>query len=160
MLKNILNGKDCAECRICCVFDKDDIWETPVISAELKDKISSNFPELKFIAKDDSFLFNMAEDDDNLYYCPMLDKSKGCMLGDNKPFDCRIWPYRIMNFNGKRVISIASLCSSLYNKPLSALVDELDNGGLAKIIFDYANENPDIVKDYQAGYPILYVDAI
>ncbi len=158
MLKNILSGSECAECRICCVFDKYDIWETPVITNDLKAKINEDYPDTEFISKGNSYLFRMREDDDELYYCPMLDKQTGCRLGDNKPFDCRIWPYRVMNFGGKRVISIASICPSLYKKPLSELVYELDKNGLANIIFEYADENPDIVKEYQKGYPILITE--
>lgn len=158
MLKNILSGKECAECRICCVFDRYDLWETPVISEDLKKEINDIYPNQQFIKKESSFLFKMEEQEDELYYCPMLDKSKGCVLGELKPFDCRIWPYRIMNFEGRRVISIASICPSLYNKPLSILVDELQKNGLAGIVLDYAGKNPDIVKDYQKGYPILYCE--
>ena len=29
-------------------------------------------------------------------------KNIGCILGDEKPFDCKIWPYRVMNFKGKQ----------------------------------------------------------
>ena len=75
-----------------------------------------------------------------LFICPALDPDKGCTLGDNKPFDCKIWPYRIMEFNGVRVISVASICPDMYAKPLDKLVGELENG-LADKIFAEA-ESP------------------
>jgi hypothetical protein len=43
----------------------------------------------------------------------------------------------------------------MFKKPLNELVEALTKGGLAKIIFDEADKNPDIVKQYQDGYPIL-----
>ena len=49
MLKNILSGNDCAKCRICCVFDKYDIWETPVVDDELYSKVMAAYPETEFI---------------------------------------------------------------------------------------------------------------
>ena len=161
MLKNILSSSDCAKCRICCIFDKYDVWETPVISSELYEKIKAVHPDLKFISKGDSgaYIFNMEsawDDKEEIFRCPALDPNKGCTLGENKPFDCSIWPYRIMNLNGAKVISIASICPEMYRKPLNELVDELDNG-LAEKIFDEAEKNPEIIKPYEQGYPILKV---
>lgn len=161
MLKNILSGKSCAECRICCIFDKYDLWETPVVTEEVYNEVRERFPNVKFVEKGQTRLFRMEPetvDGDELYYCPMLDKSTGCMLKDNKPFDCRIWPYRIMELGGRRVISIASICPELYARPLKELVEELDRDGLADKIFAEADRCPDMVKPYQDGYPILKVE--
>ena len=160
MLKNILSGKSCAECRICCLFDNYDLWETPVVSDSLYEKIRHDYPDVEFMEKGKSHLFRCIPEKINgeeLYVCPMLDHSTGCRLGDNKPFDCRIWPYRIMELNGRLVISIASICPELYSKPLSQLVEQLDKNGLGDIIFAEAELNPDIIKPYEEGYPILRV---
>lgn len=158
MLKNILSGSDCASCRICCIFDKYDLWETPVLDASLKMLIEEKFPETSFVQKEDGWIFRMEESEDELYYCPMLDSKTGCKLGDDKPFDCRIWPYRIMNVGGKRVISIASICPTMYEKPLRQLCEELDRNGLAEKIFAYADKHPYAVKNYEEGYPVLKVE--
>ncbi|MGN0665242.1 MAG: YkgJ family cysteine cluster protein [Huintestinicola sp.] len=163
MLKNILSPEKCAGCRICCIFDSYDIWETPVVSRELRDRILSQRSDIEFISKGDSidsFLFKVRPyeiDGRGLFSCPALDHSKGCTLGDNKPFDCKIWPYRIMDMNGRRVITIASICPELYARPLKELVDELKNG-LADIIFREADKNPDIIKPYEDGYPVLMAE--
>ena len=157
MLKKILSGSSCAKCRLCCVFDSLDVWETPVFTEEIKNKILSEKPDTQFIKKDSGFILNAGElADDHLFTCPALTE-KGCMLGDDKPFDCRIWPYRIMNVGGKRAINIASICSELYNRPLSQLIDFLKEG-LAQQIFSYADSHPEIVKPYEQGYPVLLFD--
>ena len=153
MLKNILSPAECADCRLCCSFDRYDLWETPVIYEEMKNSLKELYPSLEFISRGKSFLFRMEESENGLYYCPMLTDT-GCMLGDSKPFDCRIWPYRIMDLNGTLVISIASICDAMYGRPLRRLVEELDRG-LADIIFEEAAKHPDIIKEYQDGYPIL-----
>lgn len=154
MLKKILDGKCCAECRICCIFDSSDVWETPVFTAEIKDKIINYDPSVKFIPKDGGFVLKVEElKDGEIFSCPALTE-KGCILGDEKPFDCRIWPYRIMKVGGKRAITIASICGELYNRPLSQLVGFLQDG-LAQKIFSYAEEHPEIVKPYEDGYPVL-----
>ncbi len=154
MLKKILSGKSCAECRLCCVFDRYDVWETPVFTEDIRNKIQLAKPEAEFIRKDGGYIFKVGEiGEDQLFSCPALTET-GCMLGDEKPFDCRIWPYRIMEVGGRRAITIASICDELYNRPLSQLVEFLKEG-LADIIFAYADDHPEIVKPYYEGYPVL-----
>lgn len=159
MLKNILHGSDCASCRICCVFDKYDLWETPVLDGELKERVQKQNPDISFVEKGEGWLFRMNESEDGLYYCPALNHESGCILGEDKPFDCKIWPYRIMSLGGRRVISMASICPTMYKKPLSDLCAELEREGLAEKIFAFADSHPDIVKPYEEGYPILKVEA-
>lgn len=158
MLKNILSGESCAKCQLCCIFDKYDIWETPTVNDELAGKIKTRFPEVEFIEKENGARILKCIPDGELFNCPLLDKKSGCMLGDEKPFDCRIWPYRIMELGGRRVISIASICPEMYNKPLSELVSELERNDLAKKIFAEADIHPEMVKPYQKGYPILLLE--
>ncbi|MBQ8297620.1 MAG: hypothetical protein IJX77_07555 [Ruminococcus sp.] len=154
MLKKILDGKSCAKCRLCCVFDSSDVWETPVFTQEIRDRILQHSPETEFLPKDGGFIFKVGElSDGELFSCPALTE-KGCMLGDDKPFDCRIWPYRIMEIGGRRAITLASICEELYNRPLSQLTEFLKEG-LAERIFSYAQEHPEIVKPYDEGYPVL-----
>lgn len=154
MLKEILDPKSCAECKLCCIFDRYDVWETPVFNEETMQKIVSVKPDTQFIGKDGGYIFKVTELDENqLFSCPALTE-KGCMLGDEKPFDCRIWPYRIMDINGLKAITIASICDELYNRPLSQLTNFLKNG-LADKIFEYAEMHPEIVKPYYDGYPVL-----
>ena len=155
MLKKILSNKKCAECRLCCVFDRYDVWETPVFTEETKNLLLEKRPDTQFITKEGGYLFRVNELVENeLFYCPALDNKTGCILGDDKPFDCRIWPFRIMEIGGRRAITVASICSEIYNRPLSQLVEFLREG-TADTIFSYADEHPEIVKPYDEGYPVL-----
>ena len=161
MLKNILSGSTCAKCRICCIFDNYDLWVTPVVSDELYEKLLKEYPGTEFLPKGKSRIFKCVPDvinGEELFICPMLDHKTGCKLGDDKPFDCRIWPYRVMELGGKLVISMASICPTMYEKPLKKLVEELHRDGLADKIFSHADTHPDIVKPYDNGYPILVVE--
>ncbi|MBR4361702.1 MAG: hypothetical protein IKP42_03030 [Ruminococcus sp.] len=154
MLKKILKGESCAACRLCCVFDRYDVWETPVFTAETCERIRDVKPDAQFVSKDGGFISRVTEfGDDGLFTCPALTPT-GCMLGNDKPFDCRIWPYRIMEIGGRRAIAIASICPELYERPLSQLVGFLQEG-LADTIFAYADAHPEIVKPYYEGYPVL-----
>ena len=133
MLKKILSKDTCANCRICCVFDNDDLWELP---GEIEKPQQS---------------------EDGLYYCPKLSE-KGCTLGDKKPFECKIWPFRVMEYKGNLVITLSPVCDSLYKKPLNELMEFLKNDRLYELIFKTAKQLPDIVKPYVNGYPILWID--
>lgn len=157
MIKDILDSKTCVDCRLCCIFDRYDVWETPVFDENTKQKLEK-VRNAEFISKDGGYIFKVEKfDDDGLFTCPALDKDKGCILGDEKPFDCRIWPYRIMCIGDKRAITIANICDAMYNKKLSELVEFLKKG-LASEIFRYADTHPEIVKPYDYSYPILLVE--
>ena len=158
MLTEILSRDECANCRFCCAFDSYDIWETPVITQELASKIRLlHNPSQEFIQKGNCYILKLSpEDDSDLFYCSMLDKQKGCMLGDEKPFDCKIWPFRIMNFQGRRVITVSPVCSTVYNKKLSELMEFAKK--LSPLIFEQADLHPEIIKDYMIGHPILLIE--
>ena len=154
MLKKILDPKCCAKCRLCCVFDRYDAWETPVFTEEQCGRIRAVKPDTPFVSKDGGFILRVTEFDENgLFTCPELTET-GCMIGDDKPFDCRIWPYRIMFVGGRRAIVIASNCEEMFDRPLSELVGFLKKG-LADEIFAYADLHPEIVKPYYEGFPVL-----
>ena len=156
MLTRLLSRETCAKCRLCCVFDHYDVWETPVLSQEIKNNAEKILPDAEFVSKGTrSYLFRIREfDEDDLFRCPLLDQSKGCMLGTEKPFDCQIWPFRIMELDGRQAITIAPICDAMMAQPIGNLLSFLKEG-LAETIFDYAAENPDVVKTYDSMYPVL-----
>lgn len=157
MLTKILSKNTCAECRICCNFDDSDIWETPVINTETKNLILQKFPQQRFLLKDNYALLDMGEkNSEGLYICPMLSKN-GCILDENKPFDCKIWPFRVMKLADKIVITVSPICPFVYNKPLNEIMDFLYSD-LKDFILSQAEKDPSIIKTYIDGYPILYVE--
>ena len=156
MLKKILSGESCAKCRVCCVFDRDDEWEIPLISRELADYIRENFEgEYSVKARKNSFVFDMKYDEDGLTRCPMLTQT-GCRLGDSKPFDCKIWPLRVMRLDDMLAITLSPVCDCVSSLPLKQLSDFV-NSGIGDAIYKAAEKMPDMIKEYIDGYPILAV---
>lgn len=156
MLKKLLSREECANCKICCSFDDYDIWETPIIDDELKVKVLKLNPEQKFVTKGSSSILRMEKDvQEDLYFCSLLDRQKGCMLGDEKPFDCRIWPFRVMRLDKRLVITLSPVCPVVQTRPLSLIKEVCDE--LAPVIYAQAQKNPDIVKNYIENFPILNV---
>ncbi len=159
MLSKILSKEECAKCRICCCFDSSDIWEAPVITQSKADEILKDYnSEQKFLNKDDHYILDMKKEaDKDLFYCSMLDNQSGCIMKDKKPFDCRIWPFRIMDLNGTNVITLSPVCPVVKTRSLEELSDFAKE--LAPIVFKEAKVNPQIIKPYINGYPILAVNA-
>ena len=77
------------------------------------------------------------------------------MLGDEKPFDCRIWPFRVMRLDKRLVITLSPVCPVVQTRPLSLIKEVCDE--LAPVIYAQAQKNPDIVKNYIENFPILNV---
>lgn len=158
MLSKLLSKDECAKCRICCTFDDDDIWETPVIYNEFADQVANT--GAKLLDKEEYKLFSLSkEDGDELYYCTALDKQKGCKLSNEaKPFDCKIWPFRVMKLKGlnRLVITLSPVCPIVKIRPLESILETLDE--IKEDIFKEARLHPFMVKDYIDGYPILAID--
>lgn len=151
MLSKILNNKACAKCRICCSFVEADVWETPVFTS---DNIfyDENFKEY---GKYHTLNFKF-KDNKEILLCPMLDEGSGCMLSSNdKPFDCKIWPLRIMRMNGQIVLAIANICKELSIDDKEKIVEVLDEGLRKEIL--HRIEDEDIVKEYDSSYDIIEV---
>lgn len=154
MLKKILSKDTCAECRLCCVFDRYDVWETPLFEEKTMAKVAELRKDAKFAKKGNGFVLNSGEiTDGELFACPAL-TDNGCMLGDDKPFDCRIWPFRIMNRDGQRVIAVSSLCSAVHGQSHDELRAVLKEG-LADKIFAYADKFPEAVHELYDNYTVL-----
>jgi hypothetical protein len=87
--------------------------------------------------------------------CTFLDPHKGCILKpEDKPFDCSIWPLRIMRKDGGLVIALTPICPSVGAVPSQALVNLVKNG-LGDKFFEYAKAHPYIIKEYREGFLII-----
>lgn len=154
MLKKILNPLSCGKCRICCGFVDSDKWEIPLVFTELKQHIEREYPDIRLAPRGSEYVFDMEFDGSKIIYCPALSE-KGCILGDSKPFDCRIWPFRVNDLNGTRVITVSPVCGEVSELPLKALTEFVNAEGFADMLFAEAKKHPDMVKPYIGGYPIV-----
>ena len=175
MLSKILSKSSCAACKFCCSFRRQSLWETPLFPPEVAEKLSreneygvvGEFTPVQDAretrdAREVQNAFRLVlennyrtDDPEEEVPCTFLDPQKGCILkGEDKPFDCSIWPLRIMDKDGKLVIALTPTCSAIGAVPSQALV-KLVQGGLSKKIFEYAKTHPYIVKEYHQGFPVI-----
>ncbi len=154
MLKEILSGESCAACRVCCVFDREDCWEMPLITPALAKEIEKQMPDVKIRKTGQCGVFEAEYGADGLAKCPMLTEN-GCALGEKKPFDCQIWPFRVMRKRNLLLLTLSPVCETVSELSVSKI-----SGFAVKIadkIFEEARENPETVKDYIDGYPVFAV---
>jgi Fe-S-cluster containining protein len=163
MLKEILSPKTCEKCRGCCYFDDDDLWEVPTVTPELAGYIEKNFPEIKLKSKENNavYYFDMvdtiSDEDDKIYICNALSEN-GCILGENKPFDCRIWPFRLMKNKENEVkIAVSKYCEAVSSISVERLENFLIESGLIEKIKKYKDENKYAIKEYSNDYIFLNV---
>ena len=158
MLSKILSKTSCAACKFCCSFRRQSLWETPLFPPEVAEKLSrENEYGVVGEFRDGQIILGgyRTDDPEEEVPCTFLDPQKGCILkGEDKPFDCSIWPLRIMNKDGKLVIALTPTCSAIGAVPSKALVELVQNG-LGEKIFEYAQTHPYIIKEYKEGFPII-----
>jgi hypothetical protein len=183
MLGKVLKKETCAECRFCCSFRRCSLWETPLFPMETvekladsdssensisgkmgEDKLSQTDKKIEFIRQtvggaacgqmDLNYKYK-TDDPQEEAACEFLDPLKGCTLSaDDKPFDCKIWPLRIMRKDGRLVIALTPTCPAI-NEVGEQTMRELVQSGLGATIRDYAIAHPFIIKDYKDGFPVL-----
>lgn len=162
MLSRILTASDCAQCRNCCVFHETSRWETPVVSKEQAEKIC------KALQKDDAVVpvqdsyavqtvLRDGERKEGVepYRCVALDEKSGCRLSvEEKPFDCSLWPLRVMKSGEEIYIAIAKGCVTVtdtFIEKVNTLLEE----GLKEQILKQVSMRPDMIKPYMEGYQCL-----
>lgn len=159
MLSEVLSKTTCAKCKFCCSFRRQSLWETPLFADETIQKLShENEYNVTGCFKNRQTQLDhqyKTEDPEEEVPCTFLDPQKGCMLkGEDKPFDCSIWPLRIMRKDGKLVIALTPTCPAIGAVP-SEKLSSLVLNGLGQKIFDYAKDHPYIIKEYHEGFPII-----
>lgn len=112
---------------------------------------------VKLIERGKEFVFDMNFGGKESSYCPALSEN-GCMLGELKPFDCAVWPFRVNSLGSRRVITVSPVCGTVFSLPLKRLSEFVIKDGFAQKLFAEAERHPEMVKPYIDGYPILAVD--
>ena len=163
MLSKVLEKSTCAECRFCCSFKRGSLWETPLFPKETVERLKKDRNVDFVLDETEGYEYGRmslegeyrTEDENEETPCMFLDGSRGCVLSDeDKPFDCKIWPLRIMRDGGELVIALTPTCPAINRVPLERM-KELVEEGLGDTIYDYAASHPFIIKQYREGFPVL-----
>lgn len=140
MLKSVLSGEQCARCRICCSFVKEDVWEAPtLVHPDTNEKYRAEY----------NF-----KNSNEILLCPMLDEKTGCTLGEKKPFECKIWPLRAFNIEGNIRIGISDICPAFTREDDVKMIKLLDDGLYEEILRE-CKKSPELVRTYDKEYRII-----
>lgn len=134
MLSKILSKNDCRECKFCCSFRRQSLWELPLF--DWREPL-------------DLLPFYKTNNPNEEVPCPYLEDGKGCTLSnEKKPFDCKIWPLRVVSTkdNSELKIVLTPTCKAINKIPLEK-IREFVNLELKNTILSYAKNHPEIVKE-------------
>jgi len=153
MLSKILKAEDCKRCKKCCNFFLSEDWDIPLFTeSEMNlNIINSN---IVFYRSKLWKIRILGLNNEKRTPCPFLDESTGCILKDNKPFECKIWPFQIMKSNkSKSLIALSKECPiiNMYGKDeLIAIAQENKD-----VLFKVAREYPEILKNFNNDYEVI-----
>lgn len=155
MLKNIISASDCAQCRLCCNFHTTSVWESPFIPEEQAKSLAAAGIEMERRARGGwSFVFRFQGDE--AVNCPVLDVNRGCTFDEaQKPFECRIWPLRLMEHDGRLLIGRYRNCPALTQGRAERL-DLFACGELLHILLNFVKENPQSLRPLASEYEIIW----
>jgi len=152
MLKEILSPATCARCRYCCEFDAGDMWDMPLLDADCRRAVEKILPAAALRETDGETRFDLTFPPGEVRVCPAL-TAQGCALGAEKPFECRMWPLRVMKINGQLALTLSSQCRGVLTVPLEKILACARQ--IAPQVKAYVAAHPATVRPFNPDYLVL-----
>ena len=155
MLEELITRDDCAQCRICCQFEDDELMDAPSFDEEEKNYIKNNIDnKIKFKKKNNLYQIELIPFK-NKHKCPLL-SDHGCVLpNEYRPFDCESWPFYVMKKGNKYVITKSNYCPVFNKIKNEVLVSYIKNKFLT-IAIKIVKEKPNLITKYNRDLEVLY----
>lgn len=160
MLTAILSKEDCAKCKFCCTFRRESVWETPKIP---QDVVARHPEQAQWLADSGGYARMRLEEKyrtenpEEEVPCLFLNSRTGCVLPEEeKPFECKIWPFRVMHKDGVTVLALASGCPVVNKLDVGVVKDFLTSEFLA-VIKDEVRKKSFLLEEYRNSYRVVAV---
>lgn len=155
MLKKFIRPSDCAKCRLCCNFHRSSVWESPFIPEDQAERLSEEGITMEQRERGGwSFVFHF--DGDEAANCPKLDVETGCSLPEGeKPFECRVWPLRMMEEDGGLLIGRYRHCPALAGG-VAGQLDQFARNELLPVLLAFAGKHPESIRRRSPEYEIIW----
>lgn len=155
MLSKFLSKTDCAKCRYCCIFDKNDIWEIPLFSEEEVKRLKVIFPNIQFTPSQKEYIPSVLCIGQEMQ-CPFLNRKSGCELSEeDKPLECKLWPLRIMRRKNEYVLAFEPSCQIMDMYSLDDIRCFVMENRIDMTVLEFALNNKNKVKEYRDNLPII-----
>ena len=158
MLEEILSPADCARCEFCCSFRRQSRHLTPYFAKESIEEIRRLYPGARFVTRENGGVtidlegqYHTQEDtEEALCYF----NHKGCVLPEElKPFDCSLWPFRLMKKGEDLVLALVPSCPWIKTEDTAKLKEVA--AAMAKEAYFYAKTHPEIIIEYRDDYAVV-----
>ena len=152
MLGRILDGKTCASCRICCVYDDSDVWDAPGFTKEEweKNRIADRFPYHQ--GENGLYYLDMEKDNEGLYTCPCL-SDKGCTLGKTKPFRCALWPLYLVPTEEGVGIALSLVCPQVQRLSNAEILEGISEA--LPLMLERVKADPALLEPFSEEYRMV-----
>ena len=157
MLKKVFGPSDCAKCRLCCNFQRERAWDTPFLTDEQASRFAADGVDIVRRERGGaSFALRFVDGSHEPANCPVLDPTRGCSLSEElKPFECKVWPLRTMEKDGRLVIGRYRNCPALVGEKAAAL-DRLATEELLPTLLAFVAEHPESIRPFSPLYEICW----
>lgn len=140
--------QDCAVCQKCCIFSPSESCEAPLVALPHKNRTVLKFPgfDLTFLPVGALWQLQLVPGSQpNQRRCPLHDPVSGtCLTHNDKPLNCRFYPFFVMRTHGRVGIAYTPLCPVVHNELINSLLLHLGKG-LGEMMYRAASQFPDLI---------------
>ena len=151
IFSEIFNKNICKECKMCCKFGEDDLWDLPQFTCDEKNRLSLKHPNVKYKLYNNMYI-PITIVRSHHHVCPFLDETTGCIIQNEKPIDCALWPFYIMKIGEDLVLAQDLNCPAIENCTIEQIYKCLSKVFLD--ILDIYMANPEYIKEYKTDFRI------
>ncbi len=156
-LKQFVPSSYCFQCRNCCVFESTETTWRPLMAQEEKLRSCLKSPDRCFDngAVDPDGFVKMVDERGKGRCAVFHDKEYVCNLYDTRPFECRIYPFMLVEKEGKPFLAAHLSCPFVnehrHDEVFTKYTDYLINYVEQPVIKNFLSRNRVIARPYNAG---------
>ena len=129
-LSPILKRETCANCKICCVFKLESLVYVPRGIETVKQK-------------------------DGMFAC-VHHCEEGCKLGENRPMECKAWPFSVSKRGDELLLVLEHSCPELNKKEKLEEAKKFAIEAIAPDLLEYSRNHLDTLREYDGKNEILH----
>jgi len=142
MIRQLLNSDTCLKCRGCCRFSEADSLWTPLLSRREQEILSTACPGEQGMIKNGR-LATVPAKEDAIHYCVLFSPEENtCRCYEQRPLECRLYPFLIDSVGGKVFLSMDMNCpfarehsgEDVFKEYVSYLADYLNSAPLLELL--------------------------